>query len=220
MMARPEEIEEALEPYGLILRGGFAPSEADGAPEGARSLLLVGNAGPGMWAAFAPHVNDGPHPLDRWIERVVGAIAARFGATALYPFEGPPYWPFQRWAMRAEPVHASPLGILIHPAYGLWHAYRAALAFAGPIDLPARADLLSPCDTCEGRPCLTACPVGAFTSNGYDTATCVAHLQAAPDAACLEAACLARRACPIGRAYAYPPAQARFHLAAFLTGQR
>jgi hypothetical protein len=28
--------------------------------------------------------------------------------------------------------------------------------------------------------------------------------------------CLARRACPVGREYAYDPAQARFHMQAFL----
>lgn len=220
MTAFLDEIAEALRPYGLMLRGGFAPANQDGAPEGARALVLVGNAGPAMWAAFAPHVDDGPQPLDGWIERVVGGVAARFGASPLYPFEGPPYWPFQRWAVRAEPVHASPLGLLIHPAYGLWHAYRAALAFARPIQLPARSDALSPCDSCQDQPCLTACPVGAFRSGGYDVAACVAHLSAAPRAPCCEAACLARRACPIGQAYAYAPAQARFHMAAFLRVQR
>src|SRR4030095_137820 len=43
-----------------------------------------------------------------------------------------------RWAMRAEAVAPSPLGILIHPDYGLWHAYRGALAFAERLALPPR----------------------------------------------------------------------------------
>jgi len=215
-----DEIEDALEPCGLSLRGGFAPSEADGAPEGARALLMVGNAGPQMWRAFAPHADQGPHALDRWIERGVGATAARVGAKPLYSFAGPPYWPFQRWARRAEPVHASPLGMLIHPEYGLWHAYRAALAFDRPIDLPARADRPSPCDFCCDQPCLSACPVVAFSPAGYDVTACRAHVKAAVGADCLKASCRARRACPVGRAYGYEPAQARFHMMAFLSGQR
>lgn len=215
-----DEIEDALEPYGLSLRGGFAPSEADGAPEGARALLMVGNAGPQMWRAFAPHADAGPHALDRWIAREVGAIVARVGAKPLYPFAGPPYWPFQRWARRAESVHASPLGMLIHPDYGLWHAYRAALAFDRPIELPSRADLPSPCDFCCEQPCLSACPVGAFSPAGYDVTACRAHVQAAAGADCLTASCRARRACPVGRAFGYGPAQARFHMTAFLSGQR
>ena len=54
-----------------------------------------------------------------------------------------------RWAQRAEPLHPSPLGVLIHPVHGLWHAYRGALAFAEPIELPPRADLPSPCASCR-----------------------------------------------------------------------
>ena len=47
------------------------------------------------------------------------AISAR---SALFPFGGPPHFPFQQWARRAEPVHPSPIGLLIHPIYGLWHS--------------------------------------------------------------------------------------------------
>jgi hypothetical protein len=32
--------------------------------------------------------------------------------------------------------------------------------------------------------------------------------------------CLARRACPVGQAHVYGPAQARFHMAAFLAAHR
>ena len=45
------------------------------------------------------------------------------------PRTGRPWLPFQQWARKAEPVHVSPLGVLIHPDYGLWHSYRGALCF-------------------------------------------------------------------------------------------
>jgi hypothetical protein len=132
-------LEQALAPSGLMLRGGFRPAPDDVAPEGVGTRLLVGNAGPALWQEFEQQRPEGPDPLDRWTAATIGPIALRFGASALYPFEGPPYWPFQRWAMRAEPVRPSPLGILIHPRHGLWHAYRAALAFpADDIPLPPR----------------------------------------------------------------------------------
>ena len=67
---------------------------------------------------------------DRRVAAAIDPLARSVGAMALYPFDGPPYRPFQRWAMRAEPVAPSPLGLFIHPEYGLWHAYRAALVFA------------------------------------------------------------------------------------------
>jgi epoxyqueuosine reductase QueG len=134
------------------------------------------------------------------------------GARAAYPF-GDKIWPFQRWAARAEGLHASPLGLLIHPEYGLWHAYRAALFFAEALDLPVVRPAANPCETCA-RPCLSACPAGAFTPAGYELAACASHL--ASDAAlCRTGGCHARDACPVGRNWRYPEAQIRFHMAAF-----
>ena len=190
-------------------------------PDGRKpaSLVLLGNVGASIWPAFqaSPEADDGrPDPLNRWSQRLIDALAVRFGALALYPFGGPPHWPFQRWAQRAEPVGPSPIGMLIHPDHGLWHAYRGALAFAEAIDLPARDTRPSPCEGCIDKPCLTTCPVGAFTTAGYDVPACSAHIAAAAGRDCLEAGCLARRACPAGREGLYDAAQAGFHMAAFL----
>ncbi len=111
-------ITAALAPYGLILRGGFHPEPDEPSLEGAGTLLLVGNAGPAMWSAFAPHADGAPDPLKRWTRQTMEPVAERLGARALYPF-GEPHWPFQRWALRAEALHPSPLGLLIHAEYGL-----------------------------------------------------------------------------------------------------
>ncbi len=164
--------------------------------EGVGTVVLVGNAGPAMWEAFAPHIDVEPNPLDRWTKRVVDPIAEEFGARAVYPF-GEPRRPFQRWALRAETLYSSPLGILIHPEYGLWHAWRAALLFAERLDLPPRSDAPSPCESCAEKPCLSACPVGAFTGSAYDVPACAAHI-AKPEADCLAVGCHARNACPVG----------------------
>ena len=127
-----------IAPFGLIVRGGFHPDTSDGVPGNPGTLVLIGNAGPAMWEVFAKEHRGGPDPLDAWTRTVLGGVAAKLGATALFPFDGPPYLPFQRWAMRAEAVFPSPIGPLIHPEYGLWHAYRGALAFAEALDLPER----------------------------------------------------------------------------------
>jgi hypothetical protein len=123
--------------------------------------------------------------------------------------------PFQRWAMRAEAVHPSPIGMLIHPLFGLWHAYRAALAWPEGLDLPARPALASPCETCAEKPCLSTCPVGAFSRRGYDVPSCVRHLDTPAGADCMGEGCRARRACPVGRDYRYAPVQAEFHMLPF-----
>ncbi len=216
-------IEAGLAGHGLIARGGLYPAPDDAVPAlaggvAARTLVLAGNAGPGMWDIFskAPECDGNPDPLNRWSARVLGELAHEWGAAALFPFGGPPYLPFIAWAKRAEAVAESPLGMLIHPDYGLWHAYRGALAFAEEIDLPPRDVRPRPCDDCADKPCLTACPVGAFTDQGYDVPACVAHIGSAAGAECMDGSCLARRACPVGRDYLYQPAQARFHMDAFL----
>lgn len=217
------DIVDALAPHGLIPRGGLHPAPEDGVPPSVggrptQSLVLVGNAGPEMWRRFtgAPEFADGaPDPLDRWTTRVLTAVADGLGAVALFPFGGPTYLPIQRWAMRAEPVHPSPIGVLIHPEYGLWHAYRGALAFPEWIDLPSRQEIQSPCETCPERPCLSTCPVGAFTTTGYDVPACAQHLDAPAGADCMELGCRARRACPVGHSFQYPPGQAEFHMLPF-----
>jgi len=216
-------VDATLRTVGLTARGGFHPEPADavpplpdGAPAG--TLVLAGNVGPAMFESFAaaPERRDGgADPLDRWSRRVLEEIAGRLGARALFPFGGPPWLPFQRWARRAEPLAVSPLGVLIHPTWGLWHAYRGALAFVGHLELPAREPAASPCDGCADKPCLSACPVGAFSGAGYDVAACAGHLAVPAGRDCLAQGCRARLACPVGRDHLYEPAQARFHMAAF-----
>ena len=176
-------------------------------------------AGRRGWDAFAaaPEVGDGrDDPLDRFSRRVVDRLAQEFGAVALYPFGGPPDWPFQQWAQRAEPVNPSPVGLLIHPDYGLWHSYRGALGFFEAMELPPFEPRPSPCLACSGKPCLSACPVGAFGASGYDVPACADWLRQPFGADCMERGCRARRACPAGREHAHEPSQASFALRAFL----
>jgi hypothetical protein len=218
------EIEHALQSAGLTPRGAFHPAASDGVPPlaagaPARSVVLAGNAGPQMWRAFDAARAAGGMTLDAWSVQVLTELAARLDARAVFPFE-PPYLPFQRWAMRAEACHPSPLGLLIHPDYGLWHGYRGALLFAAAVDLPPPDRRASPCAGCADRPCLTACPVGAFDPAGYDVPACARHLAGAPEPACMDIGCLARHACPIGRSYRYAPEQARFHMLSFLRNHR
>ena len=136
-----------------------------------------------------------------------------------YPFDGPPYPPFQRWAVAAGIAFRSPIGPLIHPVYGLWHAYRGAFRLAEAIDVPAPSGA-APCDSCVDRPCLSACPVDAFAGGSYNVPACVAHIDAAAGADCRDQGCRARRACPVGRASIHEPAQARFHMDHFRAANR
>jgi len=219
-MTTIESVFSAIEAGGLAARGAFRLSEGErtGALADVRTIALIGVVGRRGWEAFAasPEARDGgADPLDRFSRRVIEGLSAALGATALFPFGGPPYRPFQRWAQRAEPVHPSPLGLMIHPRYGLWHSYRGALGFREAFDVPAVERRPSPCEGCSERPCLSTCPVGAFAAAGYDVGGCVRRLRDPAGAACMERGCLARRACPVGAAHAHEPDQASFAMRAF-----
>jgi hypothetical protein len=184
------------------------------------TIALVGNIGSSYWPVFSQsrEYQDGePDSLDRWSRRIAGQVADAFGAKAIYPFEGPPYYPFLQWAKRAEALSQSLIGLMIHPVYGLWHSYRFALLLPRSRlpDAPA-ISVESPCQTCEGQPCLHGCPVDAFDDKGYDVDACAAYLRETPNARCHQQGCLARNACPVGEAYRYESAQHTFHLRAFL----
>ena len=181
-----------LTAQGLALRGGFHPAATDNVPSlpdgrPAATLLLLGWTEGRQWPAFtaSPEYGDGQtDPLDRWSRRIIDAAADRHGGAALYPFCGPPYLPFLRWAVRAEPVTPAPLGLLIHPHWGLWHAWRGAISLPIRLNLPPRVNAEPPCAHCGARPCLAAdtfdaaraaCPVGT----AYSAAQQECHRKAA-----------------------------------------
>ncbi len=214
-----------LEEFGLHLRGSTrlgADEIRDYEFDPARSeIALVGNIGSSYWPVFSssPEFNDGEdHPLDRWSRRVAAVIADEFDLVPVFPFDGPPYLPFLQWAQRAEALSPSPIGVLMHPGYGLWHSYRFALLGA---EFPAQTASAndSPCLTCADKPCLRRCPVDAFDGSGYDVPACSAYLRANPLAECHALGCLARFACPVATELRYLPEQGRFHLQAFLAAR-
>jgi hypothetical protein len=179
---------------------------------------LVGQAGASAWPHFVAwrerQPKDLPHPLDTWAREVIGAVAARFGARAVSPSDRP-YVPFQQWAMRAEGLKASPLGLLMHPRYGLWHAYRGALLFDTEVETAVREEAVHLCDACVEKPCLKSCPVGAYSTAGFDHGACRGHVRSAAGRPCMSAGCLDRKACPYGAAYRYPAQMQVFHMSAF-----
>ncbi len=219
-----DPIADRVDAIGLRVLGHCPVEAGDNLPAAAGTIVLIGNAGPAMWRRFSAERREERDPLDGWVRRSLDPLAdgpaARDGVVGVrYPFAGPPYFPFQHWAVRGGAAFPSPIGPLVHPVYGLWHAYRAAFLLAEAVAAAAPA-AASPCDTCADRPCLSTCPVNAFSAAGYDVAACAGHLATPAGEDCMAESCRARRACPVGTAYAYDGAQARFHMERFLAARR
>ena len=234
------ELAALLRPSGLVPRGWFL-LEAHDIPHGetcvvaGKAALLIGNAGPAMWQAFCDSVeyeSDLADPMDRWTARMMHSALGQMenDAVALFPF-GAQVWPFQRFAARALGIGSSPLGILIHPRFGLWHALRAAVVFP-EVEIQPRPvrKSIQPCDSCVEKPCLSACPVNAFSGSSFAVQACRSYLDSSSSSDsdssgslppgsyrpnCMADGCAARNACPVGAELRYLPEQVRFHMRAF-----
>jgi epoxyqueuosine reductase len=194
-------------PHGLRVMGT--------APHGEGSAVLVGPDNRLFWPIFcqSSEYSDGKsHPLDRWSRRILTAIAQNLAVSVAFPFEGPPWSPFLRWAQDSGTIWPSPIGPFVGAETGLWVSFRGALLLPTPIAGDSTAQ--RPCDTCS-RPCETACPVDAFAGGQYDVAACRAHLRRAEGIDCMTQGCRARRACPVGQGFAPPSPQAILHMTAF-----
>ncbi|MCP4047572.1 MAG: hypothetical protein GY732_16475 [Gammaproteobacteria bacterium] len=224
-VSRNTEIHSLLKPHGLLPLGLMQVSDKDQVPDiaesrPARQLLLVGNGGSSLWPVFSHSAEflDGlANPLDRWSRRVGEKIATDLDARAIFPFDGPPYPPFLSWAGKTGRVSPSPVSMFLHAKFGLWHAYRFAIAFSGQQgSLAAEPSFKSACTDCKDQACLKTCPVDAFTDNAYRVDQCMDYLVSSNKATCRSLGCEARRACPVGKEFTYLPAHAKFHMDAFV----
>lgn len=209
-----QEIRNQLALAGLLPLGWF---DVDGAP-----ALLIGNIGSSLWPAFSTsdQFNDGlPDPLNRWTAATISELIDRLPDNLVlevrYPF-GEPVWPFQEYARRAMGIKQSPIGLLHHPEFGLWTAFRAALVFTPQIAIPELPPKTHACDSCLEKPCLNTCPIGAFAPDGYDYSACKSHVASGAGSACFAGGCIARQACPVGQEHANEKVHQAFHMKAYV----
>ena len=203
-----DQIAEAALASGLIIVG-------DHHPENGGTLLLLGPDEPAVWPMFesSDEMRDAAEdPLDRWSKRMIGSLAAQFGAKAVFPSDGPPFPPFLQWALDSGRCWSSPVHLLVHDKAGLFLSFRGALRLSERLELPP-VTARSPCSYCMG-PCITACPVMAFASGEYNVAACKAHLDTPEGSDCYQG-CKVRRACPVSQNYGRLKEQSEFHMKAF-----
>lgn len=209
-------LERGAAGAGLTILGAFNTSSDEAMPAGTASLALLGPDGGRFWPRFSVSVEakDGaPDPMDRWSRRVIGGLARALGGKALFPFGGPPWYPFHSWAIRTGHVWPSPVSLLVHGQMGLMVSFRGAIALPFSVSpVTAREPV---CGSCRAKPCRFACPAGALGTGGYDVDACHAYLETAEGATCMTKGCQVRAACPAAPDGAQPLAQAQLHMRAF-----
>jgi|GEM_PF-79743 len=189
----------------------------DGIPlEPYSRLVLFGNGGGHLWEALKSSTMgrgiDSADPVDDFSQKLTEHFICHYLPAAqthiFYP--GPSSVSLMQLGALANWSHPSPLGLGIHPHYGLWFAYRAAFLTTAVLPLQRKELSARPCDSCVEKPCVTACPAGATSdSQPFDVQICYDHrLQSGSDCA---SQCLARAACPVGAEYVYSNQQTAHH---------
>lgn len=175
-------------------------------------LVLLGMGGPGLWERIRHQNCPETELFDSASEKAVLEVCRRFWGGAkprlLYPGSAPiPLQKLGRWAGWANP---SPLGMDISPRYGPWFAYRAAFLVDAPLECTEAFTANSPCDDCESKPCIQACPVRAVTHDqSIAMDLCLPQRLADPQGCGVS--CGSRLACPVGEKWRYPKDQIRYH---------
>jgi epoxyqueuosine reductase QueG len=187
-----------------------------------RSIVVIGNGGADFWRAFKAHAaaNSGwlerDHPLDDFTADIIESEivtmieAAGVGVVAVYPFSRGPTLNFMQLATLAGLAAPSMIGVVVHPVFGPWIAFRAALLLDCEIDHPGDAAGFDPCPTCSTRSCIGACPAAAVAfPSGWNIPKCLTHrVEAYPECADL---CHARTACVLGPDHRYSDDELAYH---------
>jgi len=228
-----EKIRRAAAPHGLNLVAATPVARYDIAVKeisrvsaidpDSRSIVVIGNGGGALWASLKSHAARHPgwwnrdNPLDDFtrevVERDIAAPVRASGArcVTVYPFmSNGPTLNFIELGKVAGIAGPSILGVTVHPKYGPWIAFRAALLLDEEIDSPGDALGFDPCPRCTARSCIPACPANAVNAqSGWDIPKCLTH-RVEVETDCTPR-CHARAGCVLGPGHRYPDDELAFH---------
>ena len=179
-----------------------------------RQLILVGHRGRNFWEALQRRGMHGAHPMDQFVtERITAWMNGPLhGHAWRQVFPGPQAVGLQNLGRLAGWHHASPFWVGVQQDWGSWFAYRAVVLADTNLALTPRRESPSPCDSCSGKPCITACPAGALASEQtgpWQLRTCLDYRK--QETSACQDRCLARNSCPVGSEHRYSDAQIRYH---------
>lgn len=209
---RLDHLRDGLEAAGFVI--------LDIISAGKRTDIAVGSAGQPFWDKLSQSkewLEGHDHPVNSYTARMINPLLRTDdGEDVIFVFDDDAPNFVELWPKTFPGIAQSDLGLMIHPDYGLWMGARAHIILPQAYFKFEHADRFDPCTACIEKPCLSACPVGAFTGpREFDFRACGAHLKTNP--ACFYGGCDARAACPYGQSWQLPKDQAEYHQNRFRT---
>jgi len=166
-------------------------------------------------AAYAQWPSETSGPLDEFCRSELSGLLADTVHEFLFPLpRRAPTPPLVALLDRLGLYRSSPIMSSLHGRFGSWWAVRAVIALRGPVVTAPQASLESdPCVGCPA-PCVSACPSGAVTRDGWRWDRCAAE-RCSDGSDCADR-CLARLVCPAGEPFRYSDPVVRYHYLASL----
>lgn len=201
---------------GLPAPVATAVANASPSPNPYQRLLLIGHGGPTLWRQLQANSPAATDPVDSYSIATTHQFIDRYLAGAasliLYPSNDQYLLPLSELGQLAGWSQPTPLGLGIHPSFGVWFAYRVALLTTAVLPTNAPVDPTGQphaCLSCTHKPCISACPAQAVQPDGFDIFAC-SRYRLQPKSACADR-CLARMACPMAPEQRYTLAQIQYH---------
>ncbi len=217
---------DLLDEQGLNMQAVFklsalpedvAAAISQGVPDFSRfsQLILIGHGGQSMWEQVQQsHRKTEEHPIDVFSVDMVRRFFAEAMPDASYEIIFPASQrivPLQRLGELAGWHHASPFRVGINGQWGSWFAYRAAILADTSLKTTEPWTQPSPCEQCEAKPCLAACPAADHGCGDISLQGCIDY-RLRDDSRCKEQ-CHSRLACPVGMEHRYSMEQVNYHYA-------
>ena len=205
-----------LKPIGINLVGTCSGKEYQHLLPDCQSIVVFGNYGRGLWEAFLndikqhpQHLSQHQHPLDDFVLRNIQKSDPSPPSSRRWircAADEKTFVDFRMLAHHAGLGCISPVGLLIHPEFGLWTGFRAALLSTQKIPLsPPSVDV---CTSCATKVCISSCPAQAVQTTGWSVQKCADFHQ---QSTLCHGRCHARLECPIGSSYKHGKLQHEYH---------
>lgn len=176
-----------------------------------RQLILIANAGKGLWNEIKKTELNSADPIDEYTVQSIQKILSRFDPNLEYEISYPRFQNIglQKLGELAGWHHPSPFRVGIHPHWGTWYAYRAVILSNSRFNTSQREINRSVCHQCTHQLCIAQCPARAFNRKHFDLQKCMDY-RLQENSPCAYN-CLARYACPEGVEHRYTDEQIAYH---------